>query len=172
MRHPKWHIYEKIDFSIFCISGQFETIPGQEIQLRIEKNTSETWKITKNIEKLRKCQKTEKVTWECVSGHPGHHNSIFLLCWRSKSKSLRLRKKVGCAFLICFVSRKGGVVYNKGNCKPNPIEWPFGRCSEIKIYIKNKSRSRVRCCQYICSTSLPGGNQVDGLPPASSHRLS
>ena len=26
----------------------------------------------------------------------------------------------------------------------------------------------VRKCEQICSTSLPGGNQVDGLPPAPS----
>ena len=25
--------------------------------------------------------------------------------------------------------------------------------------------------EYICSTSLPGGNQVDGLPPASSNTV-
>ena len=26
----------------------------------------------------------------------------------------------------------------------------------------------INICEIICSTSPPGGNQVDGLPPASS----
>ena len=42
-------------------------------------------------------------------------------------------------------------------------------CSFIVIsYIDSMPEDYSITLEYICSTSLPGGNQVDGLPPASS----
>ena len=88
----------------------------------------------------------------------------FSLCWRSKSyKSLR---GPASAFLICYVSRKGGnlfIIFIK--ClvyDPSAMKFlsPLLCFYQQRMLFFNQMK--------ISSTSLPGGNQVDGLPPASS----
>ena len=52
-------------------------------------------------------------------------------------------------------------------CIENSFVWTK---VDFQKFFNLKSFTVIVCCCFcfICSTSLPGGNQVDGLPPASS----
>ena len=162
-RHMRANFHAKNRFHEKFMSDWFGTIPQHENSSRnsiLTTRSFRNWPKFRNYEKHHLSDKTASpASWGTLK--------FKFRCWRSKSYKSRRRCERLTRYLDLLRQHRWTFLLSYHKLTDN-IWILTGMAKRLVV----AQRDYVRKLNEICSTSLPGGNQIDGLPPVSSEIFS